>query len=144
MTSRINNNDGPVIPGEWWGSKRRARDRTSRERGTDIKEAMVFVVIKAANGAVEDFRVNGAESEWTVAELKNYLYRHYPTHPVCVYVRVSVAWFSSVLVGPVWWECRTEKQRRRPISFNVASSLYLAHQKPLIQFTARCIPMPDL
>ena len=80
MTSRINNNDGPVTP---WGSKR-ARDRTSRERETDIKEAMVFVVIKAANGAVEDFRVNGAESEWTVAELKNYLYRHYPTHPVCV------------------------------------------------------------
>ena len=105
---------------------------------------MVLVVIKAANGAVDDFRVNGAESEWTVAELKNYLYRHYPTHPVCV--RVSVAWFSSVLGGPVWWECRTEKQRRRPVGLNVATSLlYLAHQKPLIHnFTAQCIPMPDL
>lgn len=47
---------------------------------------MVLVVIKAANGAVDDFRVNGAETGWTVGELKNYLYRHYPTHPVCVYV----------------------------------------------------------
>ena len=84
MTSRINNNDGPVISGENGGATKEELETGLVERGTDIKEAMVFVVIKAANGAVEDFRVNGAESEWTVAELKNYLYRHYPTHPVCV------------------------------------------------------------
>jgi hypothetical protein len=47
---------------------------------------MVHVVIKAANGAVDDFRVSGASLQWTVAELKNHLYRYYPTHPVCVYV----------------------------------------------------------
>ena len=47
---------------------------------------MVHVVIKAANGAVDDFRVSGASPQWTVAELKNYLYRYYPTHPVCVYL----------------------------------------------------------
>ena len=46
-------------------------------------ELMVPVVVKAANGAVSDFRVAGAKARWTVAELKNYLYRHYPTHPVC-------------------------------------------------------------
>ena len=40
------------------------------------------VVIKAANGKVSDFTVSNAEPRWTVAELKNYLYRHYPTHPV--------------------------------------------------------------
>ena len=45
---------------------------------------MVQVVIKAANGAVDDFRVGSTEPHWTVAELKNYLYRHYPTHPVRV------------------------------------------------------------
>lgn len=45
---------------------------------------MVHVVIKAANGAVDDFRVNCATPQWTVAQLKNYLYRHYPTHPVSV------------------------------------------------------------
>ena len=84
MTSRINNNDGPVISGENGGAAKEELETGLVERETDIKEAMVFVVIKAANGAVEDFRVNGAESEWTVAELKNYLYRHYPTHPVCV------------------------------------------------------------
>ena len=49
---------------------------------------MVQVVIKAANGAVDDFRVASAEPHWTVAELKNYLYRHYPTHPVRVCVGV--------------------------------------------------------
>ena len=43
---------------------------------------MVHVIIKAANGAVDDFRVSGAASQWTVGQLKNYLYRHYPTHPV--------------------------------------------------------------
>lgn len=43
---------------------------------------MVLVVIKAANGAVPDFDVNGATPSWTAAQLKNYLYRHYPTHPV--------------------------------------------------------------
>lgn len=45
---------------------------------------MVHLVIKAANGAVDDFRVSGATPEWTVAQVKNYLYRHYPTHPVSV------------------------------------------------------------
>lgn len=49
---------------------------------------MVQVVIKAANGAVDDFRVSSAEPQWSVSELKNYLYRHYPTHPVCVCVFV--------------------------------------------------------
>ena len=43
---------------------------------------MVLVVIKAANGAVADFDVTCASPNWTAAQLKNYLYRHYPTHPV--------------------------------------------------------------
>ena len=47
-----------------------------------MDSSLVCVVIKAANGALEDFRVNGATPQWTVAQLKNYLYRHYPTHPV--------------------------------------------------------------
>ena len=42
----------------------------------------MHVIIKAANGAVNDFRVSGAAPQWTVGQLKNYLYRHYPTHPV--------------------------------------------------------------
>ena len=39
------------------------------------------VVIKAANGSVDDFRVE-AQREWTIRELKNHLYRCYPSHPV--------------------------------------------------------------
>lgn len=39
------------------------------------------MTVKAANGAVEDFRVD-AGRDWTVQRLKNYIYRHYPTHPV--------------------------------------------------------------
>lgn len=41
----------------------------------------VRLMVKAANGTVEDFRVD-AQAEWTVQELKTHLYRHYPTHPV--------------------------------------------------------------
>ena len=71
---------------------------------------MVLVVIKAANGAVDDFRVNGAESGWTVSELKNYLYRHYPTHPVCtcivcgLVVQRYTAFLSTVRTGAESWE----------------------------------------
>lgn len=38
------------------------------------------LVIKAANGSLDDFRVE-AEAEWSVHQLKTHLYRHYPTHP---------------------------------------------------------------
>ncbi len=41
----------------------------------------VQVTVKAANGAVADFRVS-VEEGWNVQRLKNHLYRHYPTHPV--------------------------------------------------------------
>lgn len=39
------------------------------------------LTVKAANGAVPDFRVD-AQQDWSVRELKGHLYRHYPTHPV--------------------------------------------------------------
>ena len=39
------------------------------------------LAVKAANGAVPDFRVD-AQQDWSVRELKGHLYRHYPTHPV--------------------------------------------------------------
>lgn len=42
---------------------------------------MKTVTIKSANGSVEDFKVD-AELSWTVKELKGYIYRLYPTHPV--------------------------------------------------------------
>ena len=42
---------------------------------------MARLTIKAASGSVEDFRVD-AQPEWTIRELKNYLYRHYSSHPV--------------------------------------------------------------
>lgn len=42
---------------------------------------MKTVTIKSANGSVEDFKVD-AEPSWTVKELKGYIYRLYPTHPV--------------------------------------------------------------
>ena len=66
----------------------------------------VAVVVKAANGAVSDFRVTGAERRWTVAELKNYLYRHYPTHPVCVCV-------SAYVYGEVSVVCIRTKPRKK-------------------------------
>ena len=42
---------------------------------------MKKLLIKAANGAVEDFKLD-AEASWTVKELKGHIYRVYPTHPV--------------------------------------------------------------
>ncbi len=39
------------------------------------------LIIKAANGSVEDFKLD-AELSWTVKEVKSHIYRHYPTHPV--------------------------------------------------------------
>lgn len=39
------------------------------------------LVIKAANGSVEDFKID-AELNWTVKEVKAHIYRLYPTHPV--------------------------------------------------------------
>ncbi len=42
---------------------------------------MTKVIVKAANGSVEDFRVE-AEKDWTIYQLKNHIYRHYPSHPV--------------------------------------------------------------
>lgn len=42
---------------------------------------MIKLTIKAANGLVDDFQVE-APSEWTVLELKRYLFRHYPNQPV--------------------------------------------------------------
>ncbi len=41
----------------------------------------VRLSIKAANGSVGDYSVE-AQGDWTVHQLKNHLYRHYPTHPV--------------------------------------------------------------
>lgn len=62
---------------------------------------MVHVVIKAANGAVDDFRVNCATPQWTVAQLKNYLYRHYPTHPVSQEMYVNIHCMSMYHVCEV-------------------------------------------
>ena len=71
----------------------------------------VAVVVKAANGAVSDFRVTGAERRWTVAELKNYLYRHYPTHPVCVYLLCVCV--SAYVCGEVSVVCIRTKPRKK-------------------------------
>lgn len=45
----------------------------------------VTVTIKAANGLIDDFGVV-AQPSWTIQQLKNHLYRHYPTHPVSFYL----------------------------------------------------------
>jgi transcription initiation factor IIE alpha subunit len=42
---------------------------------------MKKLVIKAANGSVEDFEID-AELNWSVKEVKGHIYRLYPTHPV--------------------------------------------------------------
>ena len=41
----------------------------------------IELVIKAANGSVDDFKMT-AQRNWTVTRVKNHIYRHYPTHPV--------------------------------------------------------------
>lgn len=41
----------------------------------------IELVIKAANGSVDDFKMT-AQHNWTVTQVKNHIYRHYPTHPV--------------------------------------------------------------
>lgn len=41
----------------------------------------IELIIKAANGSVADFKVSAAP-DWTVTQVKNHIYRHYPTHPV--------------------------------------------------------------
>lgn len=50
------------------------------------------LVIKAANGSVEDFNID-AQLNWTVKEIKAHIYRQYPTHPVSLVMIVSECWF---------------------------------------------------
>jgi len=42
---------------------------------------MSKLIIKAANGTVEDFPIE-VPADWTVLELKRHLQRNYPTKPV--------------------------------------------------------------
>lgn len=62
--------------------------------------SQVIVTVKAANGLVDDFEVN-AQSNWTIQQLKNYLYRHYSTHPVScsLLVTFSLFYFNPLLSG---------------------------------------------
>ena len=45
--------------------------------------ASIEIVIKAANGSIADFKMS-VQLNWSVAQVKNHIYRHYPTHPVSV------------------------------------------------------------
>ena len=51
-------------------------DRRRRKMSDSIE-----LVIKAANGSVDDFKMT-AQRNWTVTQVKNHIYRHYPTPPV--------------------------------------------------------------
>ena len=52
-------------------------------------EEMAKLIIKAANGQVDDFRVE-APPAWTILELKRFLFRHYPSKPVSITWKLSI------------------------------------------------------
>ena len=41
----------------------------------------IEIIVKAANGSIADFKMS-AQLDWSITQVKNHIYRHYPTHPV--------------------------------------------------------------
>lgn len=59
-------------------------------------EKMIKLVVKAANGSVEDFKID-AQQSWTVKELKSHIYRLYPSHPVSSLILRVTGGFKIIL-----------------------------------------------
>ena len=78
MTDSVDNKDNIVRDMD-----KTAEDGSSQMSKDDNGDEM-FVIVKAASQCMPDITV-ACQPLWTVKELKKYLFKHHPLHPVSSY-----------------------------------------------------------